>query len=117
MVATGHNLTIEQGATFSFAAEWQDNAGTPYDLTGYTARLHVRTEPYAVAALLECTTANGRILLGTTDGAIDVRLTATETAALSWGQAAYYDLELVSAAGVVTRLIEGRAMLSPEVTR
>ncbi len=44
-------------------------------------------------------------------------ISATTTAALTAPFSGVYDLELVSAGGVVTRLLQGAATVSPEVTR
>jgi hypothetical protein len=66
--------------------------------------------------VLELTTANSKITLGGAAGTITLNLTATETAAITQ-QSLAYDLELVSAGGEVTRLVEGQIVLTPEVTR
>lgn len=89
---------------------------TPVDLTGYTARMQVRASAAADAVLLDLTTENGGITLGTTDGTVTCTATATQTAALTFGTGVY-DLELVDGSGVVTRLAEGSVCLSREVTR
>jgi hypothetical protein len=54
-------------------------------------------------------------VLGGAAGTIVVTIAATVTAALPSGEARY-DLELVNGA-VVTRLIEGKATISREITR
>ncbi len=66
--------------------------------------------------MLTLTTENGKITLGGTAGTITLNLSAVETAAITQSSLAY-DLELVSAGGVVTRLVEGQINLTPEVTR
>lgn len=88
----------------------------PIDLSGYTARMHIRAAQAATATLLELTTENSRIALDNTLKTITLTLTATVTAAIDW-TAGVYDLELVSAGGVVTRLLEGAVSVSEEVTR
>jgi hypothetical protein len=77
--------------------------------------MQLRTSYSAASASLELTTANSRISL-TNAGVITLSLTATETAALAAGRYVY-DLEMVSSGGLVTRLLEGVATVSPEVTR
>lgn len=116
MAASNYKLSIEQGATFEFLCTFK--AGTPavpVDLTGYTARMHVRKKVGAAEALLQLTTENGRIELGGTAGTIRLKLTAVETAALDW-TVGVYDLELVAPAGTVRRLLKGTVVVSPEVT-
>lgn len=88
----------------------------PVDLAGYTARMHVRGSAGASTTLLELTTENSRIELNNTLKTITLTILATVTAAITW-TAGVYDLELVSAGGVVTRLVEGAVSVSEEVTR
>jgi hypothetical protein len=112
------DLTIEQGATFRHQLQVKqgDGTGAPAaDLTGYTARMQIRTEVGSPNILISLTTENGRITITPLTGLIDLQISATDTAALAFEVAAY-DLELVSA-GVVTRLVQGKVKLSPEVTR
>jgi hypothetical protein len=79
--------------------------------------MQARTSHIATGSpVLTLTTENGKISLGGTAGTITLNLTATETAAITQSSLAY-DLELVSAGGVVTRLVEGQINLTPEVTR
>ena len=121
MAAGKLNLKIEQGATFRQPLQW--SAGTPavpVDLTGYTARMQVRSELTSPAVLLELTTENGRIgITDATAGKLELRLTATETAALAF-ESGVYDLELVAPDApdnTVTRLLAGSVTVLPEVTR
>lgn len=114
------NLDVDQGATFSKRLTWKTGASVgaaaPVNLTGYTARMQIRQSVDASAVMLELTTANGGITLGGAAGTIDLLATAAQTAALRAGRA-HYDLELVSAGGVVKRLTYGTVTISPEVTR
>jgi len=114
-----HNFLCNQGATFKRTLTWTDSAKNPRDLTGYTARMHVRSSVDASGTIIQLTTANARIVLGTTTatkGQINLTISATDTAALTPGQYVY-DLELVSGGGEVTRLIEGNFVVKAEVTR
>lgn len=111
------NLKIYQGATFSALQTWKvGSPAAPVDLTGCTARMQVREAVDAPAVLLECTTEDGRIVLGGADGTVLIQLTAVDTAALAW-TAGVYDLEVVFADGTVRRLLAGTVTVSPEVTR
>ncbi|MGH9892810.1 MAG: hypothetical protein ACREA0_12630 [bacterium] len=88
----------------------------PTDLAGYTARMHIRATQSAATTLIELTTANSRIALDNVLKTITLTISATDTAAITW-TAGVYDLEMVSAGGVVTRLLEGSVSISEEVTR
>lgn len=110
-------LTILQGETWRVPLVWKAGVpAVPVDLTGCSARMHVRTRVESPDVLLELTTGNGRIELGATGGEITLRLTAVETAAITRVRAVY-DLEIVQADGSVRRLTEGSVKVRPEVTR
>jgi hypothetical protein len=114
------NLKINRGETFRHILKWQDANETPIDLTGYTARMHIRSSIDAPTTLLELTTSNNKISFpNALEGEILLKLTAAETAALTW-DTGVYDLELVilvSAVEEVTRLVEGKVTVTKEVTR
>lgn len=117
MAAGTLDLAIEQGTTFSQQLIWKDGASALINLTGYTARMQVRA---TIAApdppLVTLTTENGGIALGGAAGTITLTISATATAGYSW-VAGVYDLELISASAVVTRLVKGSITVDPEVTR
>lgn len=115
MAATTYDLLIEQGATFSQLITYKES-GVAVNLTGYTARLQVRSTLESASTVVELTTANGRIALGGAAGTITLTISATDTAALTAGRGVY-DLELVSGSGIVTRLLQGVATISRNVTR
>ena len=110
-----HNFYVYRGATFSEQIEWKDESGTPVNLTGFTARLHMREILEASDPFLTLTTENGGITLGGVAGTIQLLASATQTTAIA-ATSGVYDLELVSGANV-TRLLEGLVIISPEVTR
>ncbi len=112
-----HNFFVYRGATFSEQIEWKDENGIAIDLTGFTARLHMRDTLEATTPFLTLTTENGGITLGGAAGTVDLLASATATSAIS-ATSGVYDLELVAGDGVtVTRLLEGLVTISPEVTR
>lgn len=112
------NLACYQGANFDYSLTWTTTSGTvtaPVDLTNYSARMQVREDYAASTAVMSLTSGSG-ITLGGTAGTILLEASSTATAALISGQY-LYDLELVSGAGYVTRLVEGTFIVDPEVTR
>lgn len=111
------DLVGYQGASFDYSLTWQ-TGGTPVDLSGYSARMQVRETVDSTAVVLSLTAGTG-ITLGGTAGTIFLEASAATMAAID-AQASnqfVYDLELVSGAGYVTRLLEGTFTVSPEVTR
>jgi hypothetical protein len=115
MAAGSLNFTIEQGATFNLLLTWKID-GTPVNITNWTARLAARVDVEDSEIILSLTTSNGGITLGGAAGTISLNQTATQTALLPAGTYVY-DLELISGAGAVTRLVQGELNISPEVTR
>lgn len=85
------------------------------DITGYTARMQLRSLPSDSVAVLTLTQASGITIDGPT-GTLAVRATAAQTAAISAGPY-YYDLEITSPTGVVTRIVQGELVVNAEVTR
>lgn len=128
------DLRVEAGTTFSKPYGWyaplldaagklvldadgnpQPNPAAPINLTGYTARMHIRRRLADVDTQLVLTTENGRLVLGGAAGTVRIVMLPVETAALLSG---VYDLELVApVTGVVTRLMSGKVRVSAEVTR
>lgn len=114
--------TIYQGATFRKRLTWHSPAVAPatlgplVDLTGCTARMHIRGKLADASTLLTLTTENGRIALGGVAGTVDLYISDEDTAAISW-TAGVWDLEIVLSNGDVTRLAEGSVSVSKEVTR
>jgi hypothetical protein len=114
MSAATTNLIIDQGATWNITFTYKNSDGSPINLTGYTAALQLRTSYDAASAALSLTSGSG-IVLGGTAGTIAVTATATQTGALTAGEYVY-DLEITSSS-VVTRLVQGRITVTPQVTR
>jgi hypothetical protein len=118
---TTYNFTgsaaIEQGATYTKQIVWKDGGGVPMDLTGFSARMQIRKTLGSTKVLASLATSPGSgIALGGALGTVVLTLSATLTAAIT-ETAGVYDLELVSAGGVVTRLLEGDVEIKPGVTR
>lgn len=110
--------TIYQGATFRKRLTWTGPAptNTQIDLTGCTARMHIRAKLIDATTLLVLTTENGRITLGGISGTVDLFISDEDTAAIAWNSGVW-DLEIAHPNGDVTRLAEGSVSVSKEVTR
>jgi len=111
-----YNIIADQGATFARVVTWKDDTGTPVNLTGYSARMQVRQRYVSTSTVLSLTSPSSGITLGTTNGQIQINVSATTMAGISAGDYRY-DLELVSGGGVVTRLLMGSFTVRAEVTR
>ena len=85
------------------------------DLTGYTARMHVRDEYDSATTLFEATSAGGEIVLGGAAGTISFAISSAQTTLWTWN-CAVYDLELTSGGGVVKTIVEGTITMRDEVT-
>ncbi len=114
-MAVTHNVDVDQGADWTLNLTYENPAGTPVVLTGYTAALQFRTASGAASAALTLTSPSSGITITAATGKLAVTATATQTRALAAG-AYRYDLEITSSGGVVTRLVQGQALVSGEVT-
>ena len=125
MAAGKYSFIIEQGATTNFQINWTDESGSAVDLTGYQARMQLRTD-YNSAPLISLSSSlksdnTGINLSGSNfitplaSGSIGVYISAVSSSALDFGEA-FYDLELVRG-NEVTRLLEGKIKLSKNVTK
>jgi len=100
-----YNMKCYQGSTFSLAPQWKID-GTYVDVTGYTAAMDVKNSASSASSIIELTSSNGRITVGTTDGKFTLTISAADTTTLSAGQYVY-DLEITAPDSTVTRLLEG----------
>jgi hypothetical protein len=115
MSAGTYNFSIEQGATLTINLLWEDEGETPIDITGFTAKMQVRKRACDDSVVLEYSTANGKIALGGSAGTITITDTAANTKDYPIGMFVY-DLEMTDGP-TITRLIQGKVSISPEVTR
>ena len=110
-----YNIVCPQGSTFDQVLTYSVD-DEPVNLTGYSARMKVKEKYTSATAELDLTTVNGAIVLGGASGTITINVDAATTANLV-AKEYIYDLELVSSSNIVTRLIEGKFIVTPEVTR
>ena len=130
MAAGIYNFTIEQGATVDFEIQYKDSAGTPIDLSGYSADMILREsagassiqaltssigDTYAKAsgsAFLSLSGSNTTTPLSS--GSIGVYIGHAVTDSFTFGTAVY-DIELTKGQAR-TRLIQGKVKLSKDIT-
>jgi hypothetical protein len=114
-MAVQYIVEIDQGADWFFNVTYENPAGTPVNITSYTAALQLRSLPESTTAVLSLATGSGITITGAS-GLVAVHATATQTGAIIAGDY-YYDLEITSPQNVVTRLVQGQALVNPQVTR
>ena len=106
------NIIIDQGADFSTSITVSDTDGNILDLTNYTGRGQIRKH-YTSSTKVDFTVVFGAVR---TEGVVNLSLTNVQTAAMESGRYVF-DAELISGAGNVSRMLEGIATITPEVTR
>lgn len=113
MAAGRYTIQAEQGATLELRLTWRDSEGDPIDLSTYSARMEVRRAPGAGDALISIADGDGITL--DSSGHIDIEIDAETMSDCPAGDLRY-DIEVESAGGKVTRVLEGVFKVSPEVT-
>ena len=107
-----YNLVCDQATTFNWQFQIKNNE-TPWDLTNYTATMTVRPFVGANTTTIVASTDNGRIALQS-QGTVVVNIDATDTGDIAPSRYVY-DLVLDSG-GVVTRILEGKFVVTGAVT-
>ena len=110
-MATIQNITIDQDADYTETLTAKDSTATVVDLTSLTITASMRKNHLSVTKT-DFTTA----VVSATAGTCTISLTDTVTAALAEGRYVW-DLVTATGAGIKTRRIEGRATITPSVTR
>jgi hypothetical protein len=106
------NIVIDQGADFSTTVTVTDDSNAAVDLTGYTARGQIRKH-YTSTTAVDFTINFGS---PRSEGQVELSLTNSQTGSMEAGRYVY-DAEIIAQSGVVTRLVEGIATVTPQVTR
>jgi hypothetical protein len=108
-----YNMICPQGATFSKTLTWTID-DVAVDLTGYTARMQARDKVGGSCIVVNITTENGGISLDD-EGNINLLISSDDTKTIN-AKDYVYDLELDSGSEVY-RIIEGKFIVTPEVTK
>lgn len=108
MIASKFNIIIEQGTTYSEAFPLEDVNGLPLDVTGYTAVAKMRRDYASVNSVsFTVTLANGSITLAMANNI---------TSIVEAGRYVY-DVKVYAASNNVSRIFEGIATVTPEVSK
>jgi hypothetical protein len=108
MAAGKYNFTIEQGTTTKFEVQYNDDDGTPIDLTSYQCRMQIRSDYADFDSTLYATLSSSLAVDGTglnlrgidgskqlTSGSIGVIISSAVTETFDFDEGVY-DLELVT---------------------
>ena len=105
------NLFIDQGTDFQVAVDVSDSTGQVLNLSGYTSAGQIRKTYGSSTISATFTTSNENVT-----GKVTLSLTDPQTSALEPGRYVY-DMNITSAGGITTRVVEGQAIVTPGVTR
>jgi len=109
-MAIKSNLIIDQGSDYTVTVELTDTSGNTFILTDYTGRAQMRKSPTATSY------KEFNVTVNELDGSVTLSMGSEYTSNISAGRY-MYDVEIVSSANVVTRVLQGIATVSPEITR
>ena len=109
-----YDITVKQNSGFTLPMRYEAPEGSPVDFTGSTARMQVRAKVGAPVVLLDLSTTDGTITLGS-DGSITLSETALTTAALRFSKGVY-DLRITPPVGEPYYLLAGNIFLERAVT-
>lgn len=109
-------FTIDQGTDLRVPFVLKNADGTLVNLMGCAVRMQLRKNFYADEAVDTLSTENGRITMSPSEGRFELVFPNSVTAGYPV-QTLVYDIELVSSGGEVRRIVEGKASVTPEVTR
>lgn len=113
MAAAVYNIVLEQGASWTKTIKISEADKKSKNLTGYTGKAQLRVTPNDTNPLLEISFV---FLEPRTSGKITLSLTASQTATLVTSPV-LYDVIITSSSGIVTRILQGTATVSPRITR
>jgi hypothetical protein len=100
---------------FTLETETAPDVWEAIDLTGYTARLQVRTQPHENGELLYTLTDGAGLTITPLEGRIAVRITEVQSVDIPCG-AWWYDLRLVPPVGDPEYLVGGPFIMESVVT-
>lgn len=120
-MATRKDINIDQGADYVVRFEFTQ-AGAPKDMTAYAFRGQLKnkisdTAPAAAFTFDITQIATGVVYARLANATTSAMVLKTQNEAVRVPQLFCYDIEMVDGSGFVTRLREGLAKISPEVTK
>lgn len=110
-MATVANIFIDQGSDYSNIVTVTASNGQPLNLTGFTVASQMRKSYSSSTAY----SFNASILSASL-GRVRLQLTAAQSEAIPPGRY-LYDVEVTSSNGAKTRVVEGIATITPQITQ
>jgi hypothetical protein len=110
-MATVANIFIDQGSDFSNVVTVSGTNGAPINLAGYTAASQIR-KSYSSTVFYNFTTT----IFAPTTGKVRIQLTSENSELIPPGRY-LYDIEVTSPSGSKTRVVEGIATVTPQITK
>jgi hypothetical protein len=111
-----YTLICWQGKTFEKIFYFKDAQDNIINLSGYTARMHIRPAIDSDTITIELNTENDRIIINGDDGSVTLYIADEDSEGIDPGTYKY-DLEIISASGRVYCPIYGSFKVKAEVTR
>ena len=116
-----HDMIVDQGATVNTVFTIKNSARSALNITGYVARMQVRrfdgtTRDPSPTVIAEYTSYDGYLIIGGSAGTVTLLIPPADMAAYEPGSYVY-DLEVESALGETTRIVQGKFIVRAEVTR
>jgi hypothetical protein len=116
MVPGKYNIVCPKGSTLSQQMTYSIN-DVPVNLSGYSARMQVREKYESTSFITSLTSNNGGIILNSASaGIIGIYISSSATGSFI-AKDYLWDMEIISPSNIVTRLLEGKFLVTPEVTR
>jgi hypothetical protein len=106
---------IDQGCSYSHIIQLFDLLELALDITGCSARMQFRSTVQSSNVLLEASTTNSKLVLGTTDGNVMMSLLPADTA--TFKSDCVFDCHLTFPTGEIVKAFVGKVSLNPAVTR
>lgn len=104
------NIVIDQGTDFAATIDVVTANNDVFDLSTYTPKAQMRKNYASASATTFTAVDNG------SSGQITISLSSNTTSSLEPGRY-LYDVEITSAGGTVSRVVEGIATVTPGITR
>lgn len=113
MAAASYDILVEQGSDFLLGLLLKNAKGVPFDLTGVIARGQIRVnikDPVPICSFGVTFDPNRKT------GKLTLFIPASVTSTLDFTNG-FYDLEFESTTGLIKRIMQGKVVFSPEITR